>query len=28
MTGENTLYFELRDGADPVDPLLWLANRP
>jgi septal ring factor EnvC (AmiA/AmiB activator) len=27
MTGENTLYFELREGADPVDPLLWLAKR-
>ncbi len=28
MTGENTLYFELREGAEPVDPLLWLAKRP
>ncbi len=28
MTGENTLYFELRDGAEPVDPMLWLAKRP
>lgn len=27
MTGESTLYFELREGADPVDPLAWLANR-
>lgn len=27
MTGENTLYFELREGSDPVDPLLWLAKR-
>ncbi len=27
MTGEPTLYFELRDGADPVDPLRWLAKR-
>jgi septal ring factor EnvC (AmiA/AmiB activator) len=27
MTGENTLYFELREGADPVDPLQWLARR-
>jgi len=27
MTGESTLYFELREGADPVDPLLWLAKR-
>lgn len=28
MTGEHTLYFELRDGAEPVDPMLWLAKRP
>ncbi|HEX9113030.1 MAG TPA: peptidoglycan DD-metalloendopeptidase family protein [Nitrospirota bacterium] len=27
MTGENTLYFELREGAEPVDPLQWLARR-
>ena len=27
MTGENTLYFELREGADPVDPLQWLSKR-
>lgn len=27
MTGEGTLYFELRDGAEPVDPLMWLAKR-
>lgn len=27
MIGENTLYFELREGADAVDPLLWLAKR-
>jgi septal ring factor EnvC (AmiA/AmiB activator) len=27
MTGEGTLYFELRDGAEPVDPLIWLAKR-
>ena len=27
MTGENTLYFELREGADPVDPLQWLVRR-
>ena len=27
LTGENTLYFELREGAEPVDPLLWLAKR-
>ena len=27
LTGENTLYFELREGAEPVDPLHWLAKR-
>jgi septal ring factor EnvC (AmiA/AmiB activator) len=27
MTNDNTLYFELREGAEPVDPLLWLARR-
>jgi septal ring factor EnvC (AmiA/AmiB activator) len=27
MTGENTLYFELREGAEPVDPLVWLSKR-
>jgi murein hydrolase activator len=27
MIGENTLYFELREGAEPVDPLHWLARR-
>lgn len=27
MIGENTLYFELREGAEAVDPLLWLAKR-
>ncbi len=27
MIGENTLYFELREGAEPVDPLLWLAKK-
>ncbi|WHZ25141.1 MAG: Murein hydrolase activator EnvC [Nitrospira sp.] len=27
MTGENTLYFELREGAEPVDPLAWLSKR-
>ncbi|MFO0773096.1 MAG: peptidoglycan DD-metalloendopeptidase family protein [Nitrospiraceae bacterium] len=26
-TGDNTLYFELRAGAEPVDPLQWLAKR-
>lgn len=27
MTGDSTLYFELRQGAEPVDPLQWLARR-
>lgn len=27
MTGDNTLYFELREGAEPVDPLVWLSKR-
>ena len=27
VIGENTLYFELREGAEPVDPLQWLAQR-
>ncbi|HKW85731.1 MAG TPA: peptidoglycan DD-metalloendopeptidase family protein, partial [Nitrospiraceae bacterium] len=27
LTGDSTLYFELREGADPVDPLIWLAKR-
>jgi septal ring factor EnvC (AmiA/AmiB activator) len=27
MTNDNTLYFELREGAEAVDPLLWLAKR-
>jgi septal ring factor EnvC (AmiA/AmiB activator) len=27
MIGENTLYFELRKGAEPVNPLHWLAKR-
>lgn len=27
LTGDSTLYFELREGAEPVDPLLWLAKR-
>jgi septal ring factor EnvC (AmiA/AmiB activator) len=27
MTKEHTLYFELREGAEPVDPLIWLARR-
>jgi septal ring factor EnvC (AmiA/AmiB activator) len=27
LTGDNTLYFELREGAEAVDPLTWLAKR-
>ena len=27
MIGENTLYFELREGTEAVDPLQWLARR-
>jgi murein hydrolase activator len=27
MTKDNTLYFELREGAEPVDPVIWLAKR-
>ena len=27
MTGESTLYFELREGTEAVDPLIWLAKR-
>jgi septal ring factor EnvC (AmiA/AmiB activator) len=27
MTNDNTLYFELREGAEPVDPVIWLAKR-
>ena len=27
MTNDNTLYFELREGAEAVDPMLWLAKR-
>ena len=27
MTGESTLYFELREGAEPVDPLVWLSKK-
>lgn len=27
MTGDHTLYFELREGAEAVDPLHWLAKR-
>lgn len=27
MTKDDTLYFELREGAEPVDPLIWLAKR-
>jgi murein hydrolase activator len=28
VTDEGTLYFELRKGTTPVDPLKWLAKRP
>jgi len=27
LTRDNTLYFELREGAEAVDPLTWLAKR-
>ena len=27
LTGENTLYFELRQGGNALDPLAWLARR-
>ena len=27
LTGDSTLYFELREGAEAVDPLIWLAKR-
>ncbi|GJL63464.1 MAG: peptidase M23 [Nitrospirales bacterium] len=28
LTDKNTLYFELRKGTTPVDPLRWLVKRP
>lgn len=28
FTEENVLYFELRKGTEPVDPLKWLVRRP
>ncbi|WP_447969078.1 murein hydrolase activator EnvC family protein [Nitrospira sp. M1] len=28
LTDRNTLYFELRKGTTPVDPLRWLVKRP
>ena len=28
LTDNNTLYFELRKGTKPVDPLRWLVKRP
>lgn len=28
VTTESTLYFELRKGTEPVDPLIWLVKRP
>jgi septal ring factor EnvC (AmiA/AmiB activator) len=27
LTGESTLYFELRQGGEALDPLAWLARR-
>jgi len=27
LTGENTLYFELRQRGQALDPLAWLARR-
>lgn len=27
LTSDNNLYFEIRHGADPVDPLAWLKRR-
>ena len=27
LTGQSTLYFELRQGGEAVDPLAWLAKR-
>ncbi|HTN44610.1 MAG TPA: peptidoglycan DD-metalloendopeptidase family protein [Nitrospiria bacterium] len=27
LTSDNNLYFEIRHGADPVDPLTWLKRR-
>ncbi|HZS10907.1 MAG TPA: peptidoglycan DD-metalloendopeptidase family protein, partial [Nitrospirales bacterium] len=27
LTGESTLYFELREGAEPVDPMQHLPKR-
>lgn len=27
LSGGNDLYFELRHGANPIDPVLWLKNR-
>ena len=27
LAGDSTLYFELRQGAEPVDPLLWLSKK-
>ena len=28
VTEDDTLYFELRKGTTPIDPLKWLAKRP
>jgi septal ring factor EnvC (AmiA/AmiB activator) len=27
LTSDNSLYFEIRRGADPLDPLTWLKRR-
>jgi septal ring factor EnvC (AmiA/AmiB activator) len=27
VTEDDTLYFELRKGTTPIDPLKWLARR-
>jgi septal ring factor EnvC (AmiA/AmiB activator) len=27
LTSDNSLYFEIRHGADPMDPLTWLKRR-
>jgi septal ring factor EnvC (AmiA/AmiB activator) len=28
VTEEGALYFELRKGTTPIDPLKWLAKQP
>jgi septal ring factor EnvC (AmiA/AmiB activator) len=27
LTSDNSLYFEIRHGSDPLDPLMWLRRR-